>query len=119
MCLQFLNERSSVFAGANPHEVSEYVNHYIGRHDIRLQFVVESVILSACGGLLGVLGAAGFSLALAAVLGNIMSAEFSAPVRAWAVGLALLVSSLVGLVAGLYPANRAALLDPVNALRSE
>lgn len=37
MCLQFLNERSSVFAGANPHEVSEYVNHYIGRHDIRLQ----------------------------------------------------------------------------------
>ena len=89
------------------------------RHDIRLQFVVESVILSACGGLLGVLGAAGFSLALAAVLGNIMSAEFSAPVRAWAVGLALLVSSLVGLVAGLYPANRAALLDPVNALRSE
>ena len=89
------------------------------RHDIRLQFVVESVILSACGGLLGVLGAAGFSLALAAVLGNIMSADFSAPVRAWAVGLALLVSSLVGLVAGLYPANRAALLDPVNALRSE
>ncbi len=89
------------------------------RHDIRLQFVVESVILSACGGLLGVLGAAGFSLALAAVLGNIMSAEFSAPVRAWAVGLALLVSSLVGLVAGLYPANRAAQLDPVNALRSE
>ncbi len=89
------------------------------RHDIRLQFVVESVILSACGGLLGVLGAAGFSLALAAVLGNIMSADFSAPVRAWAVGLALLVSSLVGLVAGLYPANRAAQLDPVNALRSE
>ncbi len=89
------------------------------RHDIRLQFVVESVILSACGGLLGVLGATAFSMGLAAVLGNIMSAEFSAPVRAWAVALALLVSSLVGLVAGLYPANRAAQLDPVNALRSE
>ena len=89
------------------------------RHDIRLQFVVESVILSAFGGLLGVLGAAAFSVVLAAVLGNIMSADFTAPVRAWAVGLALLVSSLVGLVAGLYPANRAAQLDPVNALRSE
>ncbi len=89
------------------------------RHDIRLQFVVESVILSACGGLLGVLGATAFSLGLAAVLGSIMSAEFSAPVRTWAVTLALLVSSLVGLVAGLYPANRAAQLDPVNALRSE
>lgn len=89
------------------------------RHDIRLQFVVESVILSACGGLLGVLGATAFSMGLAAVLGNIMSAEFSAPVRTWAVTLALLVSSLVGLVAGLYPANRAAQLDPVNALRSE
>lgn len=89
------------------------------RHDIRLQFVVESVILSACGGLLGVLGATAFSMGLAAVLGNIMSAEFGAPVRTWAVTLALLVSSLVGLVAGLYPANRAAQLDPVNALRSE
>ena len=48
-----------------------------------------------------------------------MSLDFSAPVRPWAVALALGVSSVVGLVAGLYPASRAAALDPVEALRNE
>jgi putative ABC transport system permease protein len=89
------------------------------RGDILRQFLVESVILSGFGGFLGVLGAAAFSFLLAQVLGNIMNASFSAPVRPWAVALALGVSSLVGLVAGLYPANRAAALDPVEALRNE
>jgi putative ABC transport system permease protein len=89
------------------------------KRDILRQFLVESVILAACGGLLGVLGASLFSMGLAAVLGGIMSADFSAPVRFWAVMLALVVSTAVGLVAGLYPASRAAALDPVVALRSE
>ena len=89
------------------------------RGDILRQFLVESVILSGFGGLMGVLGAAAFSFLLATVLGNIMSANFSAPVRPWAVALALGVSSVVGLVAGIYPANRAAALDPVEALRNE
>jgi putative ABC transport system permease protein len=89
------------------------------RRDILRQFLVESVILSGFGGLLGVIGAATFSYALAMVLGSIMSATFSAPVRPWAVALALGVSSAVGLVAGIYPASRAASLDPVVALRNE
>ncbi len=89
------------------------------RRDILRQFLVESVILSAFGGALGVLGATLASMGLAFVLGSIMSAEFSAPVRLWAVLLALLVSSVVGLVAGIYPAGRAAALDPVEALRNE
>jgi putative ABC transport system permease protein len=89
------------------------------RGDILRQFLVESVILSGFGGFLGVLGAAAFSFGLATILGNMMSANFSAPVRPWAVVLALGVSSIVGLVAGIYPANRAAALDPVEALRNE
>ena len=89
------------------------------RGDILRQFLVESVILSGFGGFLGVLGAAAFSFGLASILGNMMSASFSAPVRPWAVALALGVSSIVGLVAGIYPANRAAALDPVEALRNE
>jgi len=89
------------------------------RGDILRQFLVESVILSCFGGLLGVIGASVFSYGLAQVLGNIMSASFSAPVRPWAVTLAIGVSSVVGLVAGVYPANRAAALDPVEALRNE
>jgi putative ABC transport system permease protein len=89
------------------------------RGDILRQFLVESVVLSGFGGFLGVLGAAAFSYGLASILGSIMSAHFSAPVRPWAVAMALGVSSAVGLVAGIYPANRAAALDPVEALRNE
>ncbi len=89
------------------------------RRDILRQFLVESVILSAFGGLLGILGAALLAGGLALLLGNIMSADFSAPVRLWAVLLAVFVSSAVGLLAGIYPASRAAALDPVVALRNE
>jgi putative ABC transport system permease protein len=89
------------------------------RGDILRQFLVESVILSGFGGVLGVLGAAAFSFGLGTILANMMSANFSAPIRPWAVALAISVSSVVGLVAGIYPANRAAALDPVEALRNE
>jgi putative ABC transport system permease protein len=89
------------------------------RRDILRQFLVEAVVLAVFGGILGVVGAAAFSALLGAVLGGIMEADFGAPVRLWAVLLALFVSTVVGLVAGIYPASRAAALDPVVALRNE
>jgi putative ABC transport system permease protein len=89
------------------------------RRDILRQFLVEAVILSGFGGVLGVVGAAVFARGLSALLGGMMATEFVAPIRLWAVLLAVAASSLVGLVAGLYPARRAAALDPITALRTE
>ncbi len=84
------------------------------RRDILLQFVTEAVILSEVGGVIGV--AVGIGLAaLAAAL--VPALEAAAPV--WAVVLGLVFCSLVGLFFGIYPAMRAARLDPILALRDE
>ena len=71
------------------------------------------------GGILGVAGAAAFSFVVGKLMSGIVGDEFSAPVQLWAVVVAVLSSTVVGLVAGIYPASRAAALDPVVALRSE
>ncbi len=89
------------------------------RRDIQRQFVVESVLLTGMGGILGVLAAALFSFAVGKLMTGIVGDEFTAPVQLWAVLVAVLSSTVVGLVAGIYPASRAAALDPVVALRSE
>ncbi len=89
------------------------------RSDIQKQFIVESVLLTGAGGILGVVGASIFSFVVGRLLSGLVGDEFSAPVRLWAVGVAVVSSTIVGLVAGIYPASRAAALDPVVALRSE
>ena len=83
------------------------------RKDILMQFLVESAALSTVGGVLGVL--------LAWIGTRIMSALTSIPSSLpWAaVTTAVLVSAAVGLFFGIYPASKAARLDPIAALRAE
>ena len=83
------------------------------RKAIRMQFLVETVLLSTIGGLIGV--AAGWSLA------QLVAATTPLPARVtlWSVGVALALGAGTGIIFGVYPATRAARLDPITALRAE
>jgi putative ABC transport system permease protein len=83
------------------------------RRDIASQFLVETVILSCGGGIIGVLVGIGIAYLLTWV------AELPVIIRVWSPVVAFAVSVFVGLVSGIYPARRAALLDPIEALRHE
>ena len=80
--------------------------------DILKQFLMEAATLSAIGGITG--------LILAELLGYVISAvAIPTKIPWWAVLLAVGVSALVGIAAGLYPAWKAAQLDPIEALRAD
>jgi putative ABC transport system permease protein len=81
------------------------------RSDILWQFLIEASVLAGLGGVLGVL----FSYGIASLVDIVFTAEV--PGRAVIVGVSL--STLVGLFFGIYPARRAAGLDPIQALRAE
>ncbi|QNU19890.1 ABC transporter permease [Geobacillus zalihae] len=83
------------------------------RRHILLQFLVEAVVLSSCGGAIGVVLGFGVGQVLKSVMG--MTISYSPSVSL----LAFLFSLLVGVVFGVFPANKAAKLDPIQALRYE
>jgi putative ABC transport system permease protein len=83
------------------------------RRDIRNQFLLESAILAGAGGVAGVVGGVGLSLAVSSL--GYWPAMISWPAAA----VAFAFSVAVGVFFGLYPATRAARLEPIEALRAE
>ncbi|MFA5050591.1 MAG: ABC transporter permease [Patescibacteria group bacterium] len=87
--------------------------------DILSQFLIESMMLTIIGGIIGILLGAGFSFLISLILSKIMALNwtFAFPVSGALLGLG--VSAFVGLVFGIYPARRASLKNPIEALRYE
>jgi putative ABC transport system permease protein len=81
--------------------------------DVRLQFLVESSAMALVGGFFGVLLGIAVAQAVTLVLG------FPSTVALWSVVAGLIVSTAVGVFFGVYPAHKAARLDPIVALRAE
>ncbi|MGV8084104.1 MAG: ABC transporter permease [Coriobacteriia bacterium] len=80
-------------------------------YDILSQFMIEAVVLSVFGGVLGILVGGGGAL----IINNWLPTQ----VTLWSVALAFLFSAVVGVFFGVYPAYRASRLDPIEALRYE
>ncbi|MBI2986538.1 MAG: ABC transporter permease [Deltaproteobacteria bacterium] len=83
------------------------------KKDIMLQFIVEAVVMAAIGGALGIL----LGISSSSVINRMM--QWPVLIRADIIGVALLVSGGVGVFFGFYPAQKAANLDPIDALRYE
>jgi putative ABC transport system permease protein len=81
--------------------------------EVLLQFLIEAVVLSALGGVIGLLAATGASWGLSRLMG--VPYAFDVPINL----LAMAFSAFIGVVFGYFPARRAAQMDPIEALRHE
>jgi putative ABC transport system permease protein len=81
--------------------------------EIKLQFLIEAVFISLAGGIIGTI------VGLALPLSLRFFTSYSIPISPWSVVVALVTSTLVGVIFGTLPANRAAELDPVESLKYE
>jgi len=81
--------------------------------DVLRQFLIESATLALVGGLLGIAGGVGIAKLVTLLIG------MPSVIKMWAVAAGLLVSASVGIFFGVYPARKAAKLDPIVALRFE
>jgi putative ABC transport system permease protein len=83
------------------------------RRDIMSQFIVESATLSLVGAALGIAAGLGLAWVVEALT------PMPAAVAPWSVAMGVILGISVGVIAGAYPASRAARLDPITALRAE
>jgi putative ABC transport system permease protein len=83
------------------------------RRDVLLQFLVEAVVMSLIGGVLGVIGGIAAARGLTALL------EWPTDVSAGTVAMAFGIAAFIGVAFGYYPARRASRLDPIDSLRYE
>jgi putative ABC transport system permease protein len=83
------------------------------RKDILMQFLVETSVMSAMGGIIGV----AFAWIVAILVDKLTSLPMSVPIP-WVIA-AVTVSAAIGIFFGVYPAMKAAKLDPIEALRTE
>ena len=81
--------------------------------DVMIQFLTESAILSACGGIIGV------ALAVSIVMAGGAALQMKVIVRPSVILMAVSFSAIVGIFFGIYPASKAAKADPIDALRYE
>jgi putative ABC transport system permease protein len=83
------------------------------KSDVLAQFLIEAIVLTGVGGLIGI------AFGLHGGLHHPVGSQFPAAVPLWAIMVGFLTSVTVGLIAGMWPAIRAARLDPVVAIRGE
>ncbi|HEV7839011.1 MAG TPA: FtsX-like permease family protein, partial [Gemmatimonadaceae bacterium] len=83
------------------------------RRDIMRQFLVEAATLSTLGAVIGII--------LGIVIAKVVEWKTPLPaaVAPWSIVMATLLGTVVGIISGVYPARRAASLDPIEALRKE
>ena len=81
--------------------------------DILAQFLIESILISVTGGVIGILVGVGAAVRV------IIFAEFAIFIQPWSVFLSFAVCTLTGIFFGWYPAQKAAMLNPIDALRYE